>query len=51
MAFFLFRCDDIIPIDQISKEVATAFNWHPYSILSNEINRPKRTPGYIEIDV
>ncbi|XP_026811145.1 uncharacterized protein LOC113552466 [Rhopalosiphum maidis] len=45
------ECDDIIPIDQISKEVATAFSWHPYSILSNEVNRPKRTPGYIEIDV
>ncbi|KAF0755284.1 proteoglycan 4-like isoform X1 [Aphis craccivora] len=45
------RCEDIIPIDQISKEVATAFNWHPYSILGNEENRPKRTPAFIEIDL
>jgi len=49
--FFLHRCDDIIPIDQISKEVATVFNWHPWSIMTSEENRPKRTPGSIAIDV
>ncbi|XP_022166694.1 uncharacterized protein LOC111031169 [Myzus persicae] len=45
------ECDDIIPIDQVSKEVMTAFNWHPYSILGSEENRPKRTAGSIGIDV
>ncbi|CAI6343141.1 unnamed protein product [Macrosiphum euphorbiae] len=44
------ECDDIIPIDQVSKEVADSFNWHPYSILINEETRPKRTAGSIAID-
>ncbi|XP_060856021.1 uncharacterized protein LOC132933760 [Metopolophium dirhodum] len=45
------ECDDIIPIDQVSKEVSNTFNWHPYSILINEETRPKQTAGSIVIDI
>ncbi|XP_008183745.1 uncharacterized protein LOC100575111 [Acyrthosiphon pisum] len=44
------ECDDIIPIDQVAKELANTFNWHPYSILINEETRPKQTAGSIAID-
>lgn len=51
MFFFFCRCDDIMKLDQVSKVIANQFNWHPYSILTNEINRPKRTAGSITIDL
>ncbi|VVC34902.1 Hypothetical protein CINCED_3A025415 [Cinara cedri] len=44
------NCEDIMKLDQVSKEGANSFVWHPHSVLK-DCHRPKRSAGFDEIDV
>lgn len=45
----IFRCENIINSDQVSKEVALFFRWHPHSMIYSD-NKPKLSASYIEVD-